>query len=155
MGRPTRVGAPAVQDLGIHLPTPGRSRNMAAIRRRDTKPEVELRSILHRNGHRFRKDYPVRACGRLIRPDIVFTKHRVAVFVDGCFWHCCPEHGREPSVNIDYWSAKLSGNSERDRLQTAALKAEGWTVLRFWEHDDARAAALIVANAIEQGSKTR
>lgn len=115
--------------------TPGRSRNMSAIRRKDTKSEVALRSALHRAGYRFRKDYPIRIESRLIRPDIVFTKRRIAVFVDGCFWHSCPEHGRRPSVNGEYWSPKLQRNAERDREQTEALTTEGWTVLRFWEHE--------------------
>jgi len=108
---------------------------MAAIRRRDTKPEAILRSKLHRLGYRFRKDHPIRADGRPVRPDIAFTKHRIAVFIDGCFWHSCPEHGRKPRVNESYWSPKLEGNSHRDRLQTAALESAGWTVLRFWEHE--------------------
>lgn len=109
---------------------------MAAIRRSDTKPEVRLRSTLHRLGYRFRKDHPVRVDGKVIRPDIAFTKRRVAVFIDGCFWHSCPQHGRKPGVNGDYWSPKLEGNARRDRAQTAALESQGWTVLRFWEHED-------------------
>lgn len=107
---------------------------MAAIRRRDTKPEVAARSALHRRGYRFRKDYAIRLNGKLVRPDIAFTRQRVAVFIDGCFWHCCPEHGRQPGVNGEYWSPKLAGNVERDQRQTAALQTNGWTVLRFWEH---------------------
>jgi DNA mismatch endonuclease (patch repair protein) len=87
-------------------------------------------------GYRFRKDHPVRIDGRLIRPDISFTRRKVAIFIDGCFWHCCPEHGRRPSVNGQYWSPKLEGNVSRDRQQSAALRSTGWTVLRFWEHDD-------------------
>jgi DNA mismatch endonuclease (patch repair protein) len=81
---------------------------MAAIRRTDTMQEVALRSALHRRGFRFRKDYPIRVDGKLIRPDIAFTKRRLTVFVDGCFWHCCPEHGRQPSVNNSYWSPQAS-----------------------------------------------
>ena len=117
--------------------TPGRSRNMAAIRRKDTKPELALRSELHAMGYRFRKDFPIRADdGRLIRPDIVFTRYRVAIFIDGCFWHSCPIHGRQPTSNASYWLPKLEGNAARDREQTAALESAGWTVLRFWEHED-------------------
>jgi DNA mismatch endonuclease, patch repair protein len=122
-------------ETAAYVTTPGRSRNMAAIRRRDTKPEIELRSALHRLGYRFRKDFPIRIDGRLIRPDIAFTKRRIAVFVDGCFWHCCPEHGRQPSVNDGYWSPKLQGNADRDRRQTLALTGAGWRVLRYWEHE--------------------
>jgi DNA mismatch endonuclease (patch repair protein) len=108
---------------------------MAAIRRSDTKPEVALRSALHRSGCRFRKDFPMRVEGRVIRPDIAFTKRRIAVFIDGCFWHSCPQHGRSPAVNGGYWSPKLQRNAERDREQTSALTLAGWTVLRFWEHE--------------------
>ena len=114
--------------------SPGRSRNMAAIRRTDTKPEIELRSALHRQGYRFRKDFRLKADGIWVRPDIVFTRQRVAVFVDGCFWHCCPDHGRIPSSNAWYWAEKLAKNELRDRVVSTALAADGWTVLRFWEH---------------------
>lgn len=127
---------------------------MAAIRRRDTKPEVMLRSALHTAGYRFRKDYPIRVDGKLIRPDIVFTKRKIAVFVDGCFWHCCPEHGRQPSVNGNYWSPKLEGNVARDRRQNHALEASGWYVLRFWEHTTLAQVFPIIVNALaeRQGS---
>ncbi|WP_245909091.1 very short patch repair endonuclease [Mycobacterium neglectum] len=108
---------------------------MAAIRRRDTKPEVKLRSELHRLGFRFRKDHPIRVDGKLIRPDVAFTRRRIAIFVDGCFWHSCPEHGRQPGVNGQYWSPKLEGNARRDKAQTAALQLAGWTVFRCWEHE--------------------
>jgi DNA mismatch endonuclease (patch repair protein) len=129
-------GAPMAIESPAYVTTPGRSRNMAAIRRSDTKPEVKLRSALHRLGYRFRKDHPIRVEGKLIRPDIAFTKRRVAVFIDGCFWHSCPEHSRQPSVNDGYWSPKLQGNATRDRKQTAALEAAGWHVLRCWEHEN-------------------
>ncbi len=109
---------------------------MAAIRRCDTSPEIALRSALHRRGIRFRKDYPIRLDGKLIRPDIVFTKRRIAVFVDGCFWHSCPDHGRQPAANNGYWSPKLTGNAQRDKQQTMLLRNAGWTVVRFWEHED-------------------
>lgn len=135
MGAPDNVDAPMAIEVTQYVTTAGRSRNMAAIRRRDTKPEARLRSALHRLGYRFRKDHPIRVEGKLIRPDIAFTKRRVAVFVDGCFWHCCPEHGRKPSVNGAYWSPKLEGNVKRDRDQTAALASAGWMVMRFWEHE--------------------
>jgi DNA mismatch endonuclease (patch repair protein) len=121
---------------------------MAAIRRRDTEPEVALRSALHRLGYRFRKDHPVRIGRRLIRPDIVFTKRKVAIFVDGCFWHGCPIHGRQPKENCDYWLPKLEENSRRDRAQTAALEDAGWRVLRFWEHEDAQKAVGLVQRVV-------
>ncbi len=121
---------------------------MAAIRRTDTKPEIAIRRALHHQGLRFRKDLAVRADGLLVRPDIVFTRQKIAVFVDGCFWHSCPEHGRHPSKNAQYWSPKLQKNAERDRLQTAALESDGWTVLRFWEHEDLDVAVQRVAAAV-------
>src|ERR1700737_2935417 len=94
---------------------PGRSRNMAAIRRRDSRFEKAVRSLLHARGLRFRVDYPLRlAGGRPIRPDIVFTRQRIAVFCDGCFWHGCPEHGQRPGVrNAQYWTPKIQGNAAR------------------------------------------
>jgi DNA mismatch endonuclease (patch repair protein) len=108
---------------------------MAAIRRRDTKPERAIRSLLHAAGKRYRVDLRLDLEGAKPRPDIVFTRARVAVFVDGCFWHCCPEHGRRPSVNGGYWGPKLERNIARDRTADDALAAAGWTVLRFWEHE--------------------
>ena len=107
---------------------------MRANRRRDTKPELALRSELHRRGHRFRVDLPVQAGSRRVRPDLVFTRARVAVFIDGCFWHRCPEHGTMPKSNADYWKAKLDANVERDRTNTTALEGANWIVLRIWAH---------------------
>ncbi len=124
----------------------GRSANMRAIRRTDTKPELALRRALHAMGYRFRKDYRLDlAEGRRVRPDIAFTARKVAVFVDGCFWHACPDHGSRPSVNQGYWTPKLLRNVERDRAADAALKVAGWRVIRLWEHvplDDAVAAVV-------------
>lgn len=121
---------------------------MQAIRRADTKPEVLLRSALHRAGYRFRKDLSIYTSSRRVRPDIVFTARKVAVFVDGCFWHCCPQHGRQPSVNSGYWSPKLQRNVERDRLADAALRSDGWTVIRIWEHEPIEAAVATVTTAL-------
>lgn len=136
--------------------TSGRSRNMRAIRRKDTKPEVALRLTLHRLGLRYRKDLPIRVGGRLVRPDIVFTRWRVAIFVDGCFWHCCPEHGRDPGVNQEYWSPKLRRNAERDKAQTLLLEQEGWTAIRIWEHVPLEDAVAKVQAALgEQQSRAR
>ncbi|HTN57537.1 MAG TPA: very short patch repair endonuclease [Protaetiibacter sp.] len=112
-----------------------RRANMQANRRRDTKPELQLRSALHAAGYRFRCDIRLQARGTWARPDIVFTRRRVAVFVDGCFWHSCPLHGSTPRTNSEYWTPKLDRNRNRDQAQTEALRAEGWTVLRIWEHE--------------------
>lgn len=135
---------------GMETPTTaGRSRNMQAIRRTDTKPEVQLRSALHRDGYRFRKDMVVQTSSRRVRPDIVFTARKIAVFVDGCFWHCCPEHGRQPSVNSGYWSPKLARNVERDRLADVALGDDGWHVVRIWEHEPLETAMRLVKQALQ------
>ncbi|WP_267893971.1 very short patch repair endonuclease [Gordonia iterans] len=139
-----------MKSVEFEAPTPGRSRNMAAIKRKDTRPETALRSALHRQGMRFRKDLPIRTADRLVRPDIVFTRQKLAVFVDGCFWHSCPVHGRLPTTNTEYWTPKLATNARRDVAQRASLEAEGWTVLRLWEHEDPEEAASVVVVAINQ-----
>ncbi len=120
-----------------------------ANRRTNTKPEMALRSALHRCGLRFRKDHPIRLDGRRpVRPDIVFTRARVAVFVDGCFWHGCPEHQVVPKANPDYWIPKLRRNVERDREVDAALAGAGWAVVRIWEHEGVKSAVEVVRRAI-------
>ena len=99
---------------------------MRANRHADTKPELALRSALHRRGYRFRKDHRLDLdAGARVRPDIAFAARRVAVFVDGCFWHACPEHGRNPAVNEWYWAPKLRRTVERERAADAALAAGG------------------------------
>ena len=120
--------------------TPGRSVNMKANRRTDTKPELALRAALHARGYRYRKDFRLDLPLRRVRPDIAFTSRKVAVFLDGCFWHACPAHGTKPKSNEWYWSPKLARNVERDRAADEALTQAGWTVVRLWEHvslDDA------------------
>ncbi|MEU8205558.1 very short patch repair endonuclease [Streptosporangium sp. NPDC049046] len=126
----------------------GRSRNMQANRRTNTKPEVVLRSALHRMGYRYRKDLRLDVEGVRVRPDIVFTARKVAVFVDGCFWHVCPTHGRQPTINEWYWTPKLRRNMERDRTVTAALEAAGWKVVRLWEHEPLASAIDAVVAAV-------
>lgn len=118
--------------------------------RADTKPELRVRSALHRAGLRFRKDYRVDlGLGRgNPRPDIAFTRKRVAIFIDGCFWHDCPQHGRRPVKNASFWEAKLQGNVQRDRRNTSALQDAGWTVLRFWEHEDVASIASRISHEL-------
>ncbi|MGH3751375.1 MAG: very short patch repair endonuclease [Pseudonocardiaceae bacterium] len=135
--------------------TAGRSRNMQAIRRANTKPEVALRSALHRAGLRFRKDYRLDLAEGRVRPDVVFTRARVAVFVDGCFWHCCPDHGRQPSVNSGYWAPKLQRNVDRDHQNTITLERAGWIVVRIWEHQDAKQAVTAVSEALQRAHRNR
>lgn len=120
---------------------------MIANKRRDTGPELALRSELHRRGLRFRIDYSLRLPGLTCRPDIVFTRRRVAVFVDGCFWHSCPDHGTLPAANRAWWREKLSANTVRDARNDDALRASGWRVIRIWEHDDVLLAADLIAEA--------
>ena len=135
--------------------SPGRAANMRAIRRANTKPELALRSALHRQGYRFRKDYRLDLdAGARVRPDIAFTARRVAVFVDGCFWHACPEHGRNPEVNEWYWAPKLRRTVERDRAADAALTAAGWRVVRIWEHVPLADAIAAVTAALRGADST-
>lgn len=119
-----------------------------ANKRVGSKCEVALRSALHRMGLRFRKDLLLRVGGLRVHPDIVFTRARVAVFVDGCFWHGCPVHATKPKSNQGYWGPKLAANEARDRRVDAALAAEGWTVVRVWEHEDPAAAAARVREVV-------
>jgi len=121
-----------------------------ANRRVDTKPEIRLRSALHRRGHRFRKDFPLRGPGLRTRADIAFTRRRIAVFVDGCFWHCCPIHQTTPKSNQAYWIPKLEANVARDRRVDAALPTMGWRVVRIWEHEDVDAAIATIELALSE-----
>jgi DNA mismatch endonuclease (patch repair protein) len=84
------------------------------------------------------------------RADIAFTRQRIAVFIDGCFWHSCPEHLHLPKANADYWIPKLARNVERDAEVTAVLRGLGWTVLRFWEHVPAETAAREIVDAVDR-----
>ena len=125
---------------------------MRAVRRFNTKPELELRSLLHCLGLRYRVDYPPLSSVTR-RADIVFTRLRIAVFVDGCFWHGCPLHGTRPKTNGDWWEAKIKANRERDEDTNRRLRQEGWTVLRFWEHQDAESSALNVFRVVNRRRK--
>jgi DNA mismatch endonuclease, patch repair protein len=113
---------------------------MARVARRDTRPELNLRRVLHARGLRYRVDVSPDP-SRRGRADIVFSRARVAVYVDGCFWHSCPEHGVLPKGNREWWQAKLEATVRRDRATEAALRDRGWTVVRTWEHEDPELAA--------------
>lgn len=113
---------------------------MRANKRRDTKPELALRSVLHARGLRFRVD-SVPFKGLRIRADLVFSKAKIAVFVDGCYWHGCPEHFIMPKTNEDYWSAKIKRNKDRDEATDVSLAEAGWDSIRVWEHEDPSEAA--------------
>lgn len=120
-------------------------------RRVDSKPEVAVRSALHRRGLRFRKDMSIRAGRILVHPDVVFTRSKVAIFVDGCFWHGCVLHGTTPKSNVEYWVQKLEANKERDRRVDQELAANGWNVIRCWEHDDPEAVVDQVLHKLRGG----
>lgn len=115
---------------------------MLSNRRRDTRPELAVRRLLHAAGLRYRVDFP--PLGGRRRADIVFTSQRIAVFIDGCFWHGCPEHATYPKRNADYWGPKLARNIARDREVDASLSSAGWIVARHWEHEPASAVAASV-----------
>lgn len=112
-------------------PDESRSSLMKRVRQRDSSPEVSLRSALHSVGLRYRVHVRVER----VTVDILFARSRVALLVDGCFWHGCPLHASYPKTNKDYWLPKLVENRERDKRQTAQLQAAGWKVIRVWEHD--------------------
>lgn len=119
---------------------------MLANRRRDTRPELAVRRLIHAAGLRYRVDFP--PLGGRRRADIVFTRQRLAVFIDGCFWHGCALHRTTPKRNGDYWLPKLARNVERDRETDQALGEAGWSVLRFWEHENPHEVAERIINTI-------
>lgn len=111
------------------------SRRMSATGQRDTSAELSIRCRLHALGLRYRVNHPVSSRPRRTA-DIVFTKVRLAVFVDGCFWHGCPDHGTWPKSNAEFWKQKIEANRIRDKETDDLLKAKEWTVIRVWEHED-------------------
>jgi DNA mismatch endonuclease (patch repair protein) len=123
------------------------SGRMSKQRRRDTKPEVAVRKLLHARGFRFRVNYRVPGMPRRTI-DIAFTRARVAVFIDGCFWHACPDHATAPAANSGWWSEKLATNQARDVATNDHLTGLGWRVIRIWEHEDPDTAAEKVTSAV-------
>ncbi|MDV3135415.1 very short patch repair endonuclease [Mycobacterium sp. 29Ha] len=121
---------------------------MLGNKRRDTLPELRVRQLVHAAGLRYRVDFAPSSQNRRLRADLVFTRAKVAVFIDGCFWHGCPQHYVPSRTNIDYWGPKIAANAERDARNTALLETEGWTVLRFWAHTPADEAAARIADAV-------
>ena len=128
-----------------------RSEVMSRVKRRDTTPERALRSALHAAGLRFRVDARVDG----VSVDIVHRPSKVAIFVDGCFWHGCPEHCRRPKSNTSFWEPKISGNVDRDQHQTRKLESSGWHVIRVWEHNCQPVAAKTVDRILEAISARR
>ncbi len=133
-GEPVALGAP---------PAPSSTAVRDRFRRqrpRDTAPELALRRLLHARGLRYRVDVaPLPGLRR--RADVVFTRARLVVFVDGCFWHRCPQHGTSPRSNADWWRDKLDRNVRRDRDTDRTFTQAGWQVLRVWEHEPPELAA--------------
>ena len=127
--------------------SPELSERMSTFPRRDTTPELELRRELWRRGLRYRVDRPLDGKRRR-RADLTFVGAKVVVFVDGCFWHGCPQHGTSPKANAEWWTEKLARNVARDADTNDYLAAQGWTVLRFWEHEDMLGAAEQVERAV-------
>lgn len=120
---------------------------MVANRSRDTKPEMAVRSAVHQRGLRYR--VAARPLPELRRTaDLVFRSARVAVFIDGCFWHGCSEHYTEPKTNQEFWSTKIAGNALRDLDTDERLRAAGWTVLRFWEHEETHDIASTIVSVV-------
>ncbi|MBD0420741.1 very short patch repair endonuclease [Streptomyces sp. TRM S81-3] len=116
---------------------------------KDTNAELAVRRLLHAAGLRYRVEYPVPGMARR-RIDVAFTRAKVAVLIDGCFWHGCPVHATQPKANAEWWRNKLDRNMARDRETTEHLAAQGWMVLRFWEHELPEDVAVRVRAAVEQ-----
>lgn len=123
------------------------SRRMARVRQKGTRCEVELRRALHSRGLRYRLQVPLITKPRRVA-DVVFVSARVAVFVDGCFWHGCPEHASWPKSNAEFWREKIEANRSRDADTGRSLAELGWRVIRIWEHEDANDAADRIAELI-------
>lgn len=142
--------------MGRLPPTPKASSHVAqqtmkANRRRDTAPERAVRRLLHRAGLRYRVDYAPDQTDRRRKADIVFTKQKIAIYIDGCFWHGCPVHYIEPRTNVDYWRPKIAGNIQRDQMTGERLLSLGWTVLRFWEHEKPGDIAALILTVVQRG----
>lgn len=127
---------------------------MQANRSRDTSPEIAVRRFLHAWGLRYRVDFRLAPPLRR-RADIVFTRARVAVFIDGCFWHGCERHYQAPRANHDFWASKVNQNRLRDLETDRILRGEGWQVLRYWEHEAPEGVAASIRTAVELQLKSR
>ncbi|MFF9651452.1 very short patch repair endonuclease [Streptomyces sp. NPDC014622] len=134
--------------------SPEVSARMSRQPSRDTAPEVAVRKLLHASGYRYRVNKRVPGMSRRTM-DIAFTRVKVAVLIDGCFWHGCPVHATQPKVNAEWWRQKLERNMARDLETTKHLTEAGWTVLRFWEHELPTAVAERVAAEVDRRRRTR
>jgi DNA mismatch endonuclease (patch repair protein) len=132
-----------------HASSDAALKRMRAAKSRDTAPEKAIRSAIHRRGLRFRVDVkPLKEINR--RADVVFRSVKVAVFVDGCFWHGCPIHGTQAKANAEFWHIKIKQNQERDADTTQLLEEAGWKVIRVWEHEDAYKASDRIFNIVKE-----
>lgn len=129
--------------------SPGVSARMSRQASKDTAVELAVRRLLHAAGLRYRVEYPVPGLPRR-RIDVAFPRAKVAVLIDGCFWHGCPQHATHPKANAEWWRSKLDRNMARDRETTEHLLAAGWTVLRFWEHEAPEEVAVRVATVVKR-----
>lgn len=130
--------------------SPGVRRGMQGNRSRDTKPELAVRRAVHASGLRYRVDFrPIPTLNR--RADLVFTRAKVAVFVDGCFWHGCPEHHTIARTNASFWAEKVRDNRERDANTDELLDKAGWIVIRAWEHEPPELVAAQIVTALRPG----
>lgn len=120
---------------------------MSVTGQRNTSAEMRIRRRLHAMGFRYRVDFPVLR-GSSRRADIVFTRARVVVYVDGCFWHGCPKHASWPKSNAEFWRDKIETNQRRDRDTDDRLATAGWEVIRIWEHEDPDGAAELIARSV-------
>jgi DNA mismatch endonuclease (patch repair protein) len=135
-------------------PTEQVRRQMQAQKVTGTGIELQVRRGLHARGHRFRVNRRLLP-DHQFRGDIVWSGKRIAVFLDGCFWHGCPIHGTKPKSNGDWWEAKINGNRERDQRADELLRQRGWTVLRFWEHDEPRTIVNSIVAHLDAAVHTR
>lgn len=127
--------------------SPDVSRRMANVRQKGTGAEVALRREMYRLGLRYRINYEVLKTPRRLA-DVAFPGRKIAVFVDGCFWHGCPEHATWPKHNAEFWRQKIEANQRRDADTNDRLRSLGWTVLRFWAHEPPTDAARAVAHMV-------
>ncbi|MFD4942355.1 very short patch repair endonuclease [Streptomyces sp. NPDC058409] len=134
--------------------SPDVSARMSRQASRDTAPEVAVRKLLHASGYRYRLNERVPGMSRRTI-DIAFTRAKVAVLIDGCFWHGCPAHATQPKANAEWWRQKLDRNMARDLETTEHLTEAGWTVLRFWEHEPPAGVAERVAAAVDRARLDR
>ncbi|CAL9551541.1 hypothetical protein SUDANB54_04440 [Streptomyces sp. enrichment culture] len=134
--------------------SPGVSARMSRQASKNTGAELAVRRLLHAAGLRYRVEYPVPGMPRR-RLDVAFPRAKVAVLIDGCFWHGCPQHATQPKANAEWWRSKLDRNMARDRETTEHLLAAGWTVLRFWEHTPAEEIAATVRAAVDREKRDR